>query len=71
MPKHTDEYLMEVETHIRWDALDKEAHLWTADPKVRKQWEEAGYEVKNAPAPKTWSCRVPADRIAYKTLKKC
>ena len=64
----TEQSLMEAETHIRWDMTDAPAVLWTADPKVRKEWESFGF--KPTEQGKGWRAEVPKDRISYKTVKK-
>lgn len=59
---------LECETIIRWDETDSPAVLWTASPKVRKEWESYGFR----PVVSGGGFRVecPVDRITYRTLKK-
>jgi hypothetical protein len=64
------EQLLEAETIIRWDMTGENAVLWTADPKVRKDWESFGFPVKvSALTGKAWFCHVPVDRITFKPMK--
>ena len=62
--------LFETETTIRWDALDNEAVLWTADPKVRKEWQSWGFPVSGEGGRDGWRCRVPSNRVTYRPFKK-
>ncbi len=62
------EALMECETIIRWDETDAPAVLWTASPKVRREWESYGFSVKVDGG--GWRTEVPVDRISYKMVKK-
>ena len=62
------ESLMECETTIRWDQTGEPAVLWTADPKVRKEWESWGFPVDIYGG--GWRTKCPVDRISYKMLKK-
>ncbi len=62
------ESLMECETTIRWDQTGEPAVLWTADPKVRKDWESWGFPITNLGG--GWRSECPVDRISYKPLKK-
>jgi len=60
--------LMETETVIRFDETDDPAVLWTASPRVRKDWESYGFkpEIRGG----GWRVQVPKDRICYRTLKR-
>ena len=58
---------MECETTILWNELDAEAVLWTASPRVRREWQGYGFSVLEQGG--GWRCRVPKDRISYKPLK--
>lgn len=60
--------LMEMETTIRWDALDNIAVMWTASISVRREWESNGFPVCKTVG--GWCVEVPKDRISYKPLKK-
>lgn len=64
----TTQTLHETETVIRFDETDDPAVLWTASPRVRKEWE--GYGFRPVPHGSGWRVEVPKDRISYKTLKK-
>jgi hypothetical protein len=64
----TDDRLMEAETTIRWDMTDAPAVLWTADPKVRREWQSFGFPITEQG--KGWRSEVPKDRVSYKMLKK-
>ena len=59
--------LMEMETTIRWDALDNIAVMWTASISVRREWASCGYPIE--PIGKGWRTKVPSNRICYKPLK--
>ena len=59
---------LECETIIRWDDTDSPAVLWTASPKVRKEWESYGFPVE--PYGGGWRVQCPVDRISYKPFKK-
>jgi hypothetical protein len=61
---------MEAETIIRWDETDELAILWTASPKVRDAWNSYLFPVTGDRNGGGWRCRVPKDRISYKTFKK-
>ena len=60
--------LMEMETTIRWDALDNIAVMWTASISVRREWKACGFPIVESG--RGWASTVPANRISYKTLKK-
>jgi hypothetical protein len=60
--------LMETETIIRWDETDEPAILWTASPKVRREWE--GYKFPVVAYGGGWRAEVPISRISYKTMRK-
>ena len=64
------ESLMECETHIRWDQTGEPAVLWTADPKVRKEWQSWGFPVTGEGGRDGWRCRVPSNRVTYRPFKK-
>lgn len=64
----SEQSLMEAETTILWNETDEPAVLWTASPKIRREWE--GYGFKPVVNGGGWRCSVPKDRIAYKMLKK-
>ncbi len=67
MPK-SDEKLLEMETTILWNELEPVATLWTASPKVRKEWESFGFPVEVWGG--GWRAQCPKDRISYRMLKK-
>lgn len=56
--------LMETETTIRWDETGGPAVLWTASPKVRREWQSFGFPVVEGGG--GWRVEVPVDRISYK-----
>ena len=62
------ESLMECETTIHWDQTGEPAVLWTADPKVRKEWGSWGFPVEIWGG--GWRSRVDPSRISYKSFKK-
>jgi hypothetical protein len=62
------ETLMECETTIRWDQTGEPAILWTADPKVRREWESWGFPVEIHGG--GWRAAVDPSRISYKPVKK-
>ncbi len=64
----TEQTLMETETIIRFDETDAPATLWTASPRVRKEWESYGY--KPVVVGGGWSLTIPKDRITYRLAKK-
>ena len=66
MAKSTDT-LKEIETIIRWDETDDLAYLWTASPKVRREWESYKFPVEVWGG--GWRAFVPKDRMSYKILK--
>lgn len=72
MSKH--ETLMETETTLRWDATGEPVTLWTADPKVRREWQSYGFPItpvlNSADRVTGWRSECPVDRISYKPLKK-
>jgi hypothetical protein len=71
MPK-SYEALMECETTIRWDQTGESAVLWTADPKVRREWQSWGFPVTEITVGKRvtgWRSECPVDRICYKPFK--
>ena len=68
MSRRTTESLRESETIILWNELDVPAELWTASPKVRREWESYGFPVYVHGG--GWRAYVPKDRISYKPLKK-
>lgn len=57
-----------METHINFNETDEPALLWTASPKVRREWESYGFPV--APYGGGWRVEVPKSRISYKPLQK-
>lgn len=61
--------LMEMETTIRWDALDNIAVMWTASISVRREWKSNGFPIVATPGG-GWRSEVPKDRISYKPLRK-
>ena len=67
MPR-SHQTLMETETLIRFDETDYPAILWTASPRVRREWESWGFEVKVSGD--GWGAEVPKNRISYKPVKK-
>ncbi len=68
MARLTEESLREQETIILWNEFEEEAELWTANPKVRKEWESFGFKPKEHGG--GWRCYTPKSRITYKMLKK-
>lgn len=62
------ETLLETETIIRWDETGEEAVLWTASPRVRREWESYGFPTTQQGT--GWRSNVPVSRISYKPLKK-
>jgi len=68
MAKTLDQQL-EAETLIRWDESSNQAVLWTASPKIRKEWKSYGFPVK-AVSLSGWTCQVPVDRISYRPFKE-
>ena len=64
----TRDSLLEIETIIIFNETDDPAKLWTASPKVRKEWESYGFHVVKRYS--GWGADVPKDRISYKTLQK-
>lgn len=67
MGKLSAQTLIETETVIRFDETDDPAVLWTASPKVRKEWESYGFKTEIRGG--GWRTIAPKDRISYKTLK--
>ena len=70
----SDDSKMEAETVIRWDETDELAILWTASPKVRREWESylfpvVAFPIAGAGTKAGWSTRVPKNRISYKTYQ--
>jgi hypothetical protein len=66
----SDDSKMEAETIIRWDELDAFATLWTASPVIRREWESYLFPVIANRLGSGWVCRVPKNRISYKTYQK-
>lgn len=64
----TLESLREEETIVIWNASDDPAELWTASPKVRKEWESFGY--KPVVWGSGWRLECSKDRITLKTPRK-
>ncbi len=64
---------LECETLIRWDQTGEPAVLWTADPKIRRDWESYGFPItpvlNGADRVVGWRSECPVDRISYKPLK--
>ena len=59
--------LMEMETTIRWDALDNTAVMWTASISVRREWKALGFPIVESG--RGWATTVPSSRISYKPYK--
>ena len=70
MAKLSADTLMERETTIRWDELDHEATMFTASISVREEWQSLGYRVLAIKVGRGWTTVVPADRVAFKPLRK-
>lgn len=66
----TTQTLHELETVIRFDETDDPATLWTASPRVRKEWESFGFKPTPVQGGSGWRVEVPKDRVSYKMLKK-
>lgn len=65
----TEQSKLETETIIRWDETGEHATLWTASVTTKNEWKSFGFPVVEGPRGRTWTCRVPVDRIGYKPFR--